>query len=77
MTQLFIHYGSADNPPMRTESVRHKTTSIPQHSFTSNGPQATSLKALVHGRWRRVYAEWNSQFYINLDGEKCRIQVTK
>jgi len=73
----YIQLGSATKPPMATREVKNKTTKIPEYALTNqNKPHPTSLKVLFNGCWRRVYANWDSSFYINYDETKVTITTS-
>lgn len=71
----YLHHGQGTAGPFLTERVEVKTAKIPDHAFThTTRPQPTSRKALFDGRWRRVYATWDSSFFIEFHGKRIAVQ---
>ena len=76
MTTAYLHHGRSTNGPFMTEQVREKTTKIPTAAFLNGTKmQPTSRMVLFAGRWRRVYAEWDSSLFIAHDGGKIAVQI--
>lgn len=73
----FLHHGQGTAGPFMTERVSDKTTKIPARAFTHSAqPQATSRKVLFAGSWRRVFAHWDSRFFIRYEGAEIAVQFT-
>lgn len=70
----YIRFGQAGEP-MSTIEVPVKTQLCGWRAQqTSCGPkEPTSIKALVHGRWRRVYQHGHGLCVV-VDGTECRYQ---
>jgi hypothetical protein len=75
--EVFLQFGSAENPPMQTVKVEHKHTDVPRSALGRTMNVATGLMVKWENRWRRVYAvttaaNWPS-LYLTINGEYVRV----
>lgn len=77
MGTAYIHYGSADNPPMQTSLVRAKRVK-PGKPWRGNKPSVFKIKRFSDIGWQNVYERFSGirwHFYAIVNGAECPVTI--